>query len=174
MSGESEFDAHFQEGLRRFNSGKFAESLSEFFNAAHINPTSAELHYYIGEALEHYRKQSGIKSGATEERKRRHAPRYESRIPIIVVAYDAEGKFFAELAITGVTSVKGASIEMRRSVKLGAQMMIFTIDSEHAVPAIVRNLRASEAEGRHTIGVEFLKGPIEWLLPPTEETEENR
>lgn len=172
MSEENEFDAHFQEGLRRFHSGKFAESLAEFFNAANINPTSAQLHYYIGEALEHYRRQFGVKAGESEERKRRHAPRYESRIPIIVVAYDVQGKFFAELAITGVTSVKGASIEMRRSVKVGAQMMIFTVDSEHAVPAIVRNLRTSEAENRYTVGVEFLKGPIEWLLPP--ESEENR
>lgn len=178
MSGESEFDAHFQEGLRKFNSGKFAESLSEFFNAAYINPTSAQLHYYIGEALERYRKQSGIKTGThpseAEERKRRHAPRYKSRIPIIVVAYDVNGAFFAELATTAVTSVKGASIEMRRSVKLGAQLMIFTVDSEHAVPAVVRNLRTSESEDRHTIGVEFLRKPIEWLLPPTEESEENR
>lgn len=193
MGGDKEFNVYFQAGLKQFQSGKFAESLSEFFNAAQIDPTSSELHYYIGEALEKHRKQFGIENnaavkdpGATTplpseeykvsdadieapasepiEGKRRLVPRYESRIPIIVVAYDAAGKFFAELAMTQITSVKGASIEMRRTLKMGAQLMIFTVDSKNAVPALVRNIRIEEAN-RQVIGVEFLKGPIDWLLP---------
>ncbi|MCS6885746.1 MAG: hypothetical protein RMM17_05260 [Acidobacteriota bacterium] len=169
MKKEEDFEIHFQQGLEKFRAGKFAESLSEFFNAAQIDPTSAELHYYIGEALELHRRSIGASTKQPEEQKRRHAPRYNHRIPVIVVAYDVDGKFFAELASTDTTSVKGASIELRhRSVKVGAQLMIFTVDSMHSVPAAVRNVRSSAA-GTTILGVEFLKGPIEWLLPPLEE-----
>lgn len=189
MKNDLEYDAHFQEGLKRFKSQRYAESLEEFFLAAQIDPSSSDLHYYIGEALERNKEQaseafvdqpeklkgrSGRLSKATGELKKsetvvkgkkRDAERYKTQIPIIVVAYDVAGKFFAELAMTKVTSVKGACIEMQRRMKNGAQMMIFTVDSRNAVPAIVKNVTADDARARYQVGIEFLKAPVDWLLP---------
>ena len=193
MKEDSKFDEYFQEGLKRFHCGKFAESLAEFFNAAQLDPTSSDLHYYIGEALERNRQlteseleKSGTGTGskkATRRNKRftqvletkptipnvedmeRDTKRYPARIPVIVVANDSQGKFFAELAMTKVTSIKGACLDMRRRVKIGAQLMIFTIDSRNAVPALVRNVRLDEERARYLVGIEFLKGPVDWLVP---------
>jgi hypothetical protein len=193
MKEDSKFDEYFQEGLKQFHSGKFAESLAEFFNAAQVDPSSSDLHYYIGEALERKRQLDEPETAgsgkavrskkATRRNKRftqvletkttlpnvenleRDTKRYPARIPLIVVAYDSQGKFFAELAMTKVTSVKGACIDMHRRVKIGAQLMIFTIDSRNAVPALVRNVRLDEERARYLVGIEFLKGPVDWLVP---------
>jgi tetratricopeptide (TPR) repeat protein len=191
---DAEFDEHYQEGLKRFQSGKFAESLEEFFVAAQIDSTSSDIHFYIGEALEKHKQQlleedlptpratmpsnratgnyqratQAIESTVESEPAKggkRAVSRYQTRIPIIVVAYDSQGKFFAELAMTRTTSVKGAAIEMQRRLKLGAQIMLFTIDSRNAVPAQVRNLQLDNKRARYNVGVEFLKGPIDWLVP---------
>jgi hypothetical protein len=192
MKEDDKFNEHFQEGLKRFHSGKFAESLAEFFNAAQLDPSSSDLHYYIGEALEKHRQQDKVKENNGEPKKsskkvtrrnkrftdilesepaaqtndkERSASRYQNRIPLIVVAYDEMGKFFAELAMTKVTSVRGACIDMQRRVKIGAQLMVFTIDSRNAVPALVRNVRLDERSARYLVGIEFLKGPVDWLVP---------
>ncbi|MEW6737527.1 MAG: hypothetical protein AB1489_39965 [Acidobacteriota bacterium] len=179
MKKSPEFDVHFQQGVSKFESGRFAESLEEFFSAAQIDPTSSTLHYYIGEALERFKQQPFTHTSAYTEplplpaqqlnppytQNQRRARRYQTRVPIIVVAYDSTGKFFAELVMTRVTSVKGACLEMQRRLKAGAQLMIFTIDSRNAVPALVRNVKLDEKTARYLIGIEFLKGPIDWLIP---------
>lgn len=193
MKNDAEFDAHFLAGLRNLKSGKIAESLEEFFTAAQIDPSSYGLHYYIGEALDK-QKQAGL-DGEPLIRKEedsapnitavhpaartqtmespvpemttgiREATRYQSRIPIIVVAYDINKYFFAELALTRVTSTKGASIEMARELGVGAQLMLFTIDSSHAVPCRVCNVQMDEKRPRYHVGLEFLSGPVHWLVP---------
>lgn len=170
---ENEFDEYFQEGVKRFQSGQFAESLEEFFNAAQIDSSYSALHYYIGEALARYKDQITIEPLAIPEEQAseptapaiRSASRYENSLPVIVVAYDNKGQFFAELAMTRVTSIKGAGIEMQRLLKIGSQIMIFTIDSRNAVPAQVRNLKVNDSYTRYYVGVEFLKGNTEWMLP---------
>jgi hypothetical protein len=184
MSNDLSFDTHFQAGLKQFRSEKFAESLEEFFLAAAIDSSSSELHYYIGEALEKHRKQLLAKSQlldaviqpgigtptnyTDDEGKRRAVRRYQTEIPIIVVAYDSSGKFFAELALTRVTSTKGACIELQRHLKVGGQLMLFSLDSSNTVQALVRNVELDSNRSRYQVGIEFSNGHVNWLLPAPE------